>query len=95
MTNLTPINESNAREIQTMLGKAVCAYANWMVAIDAKSTERAKHWTVEQQVSQERTIAAHASEYEATIRILDLFVEENLYEIQDVVTAEAEAMMAA
>lgn len=95
MKNLNPIQECNAREVEMMVGKAMCAYANWMVAIDAKNTERAKHWTVEQQVSQERVIAAHASEYEATIRIIEMFVSDSIYAIQAYVADRAEAELLA
>lgn len=88
MTNLTPTHEVNAREIDMMVGKATCAYANMMMVI-----ERANEFdSVMEAVSAKRVYEA---EYEATTRILDFFVEESLYEIQHAIIAEAEAMMAA
>ena len=91
MTNLTPINESNAREIQMMLSKAVCAFAN------AESIKKNAKKNIAEYGHEEYRVAVQAcmSEYEATIRILDFFVEESLYEIQYVVVNEAEEMMAA
>lgn len=91
MKNLTAYNECNEREINSMVGKAMCAYANFVAAKsdEAKLTERFG------EIAYEKTEAALRSEYEATVRCIDMFVRESIYEIQDFVIAEAEKMMAA
>lgn len=68
MKNLTAYNSQNDREIGMMMGKAMCAYANWQ---EAEKTA----FAVERRV-------AHRSEYEATVRCIAMFVKESVYEIQ-------------
>lgn len=68
MKKLTAYNGQNDREIGMMMGKAMCAYANWQSA-------ESKAFAIEQRV-------AHRSEYEATVRCIDMFVKESIYEIQ-------------
>lgn len=90
MTNLNPTHEVNAREVEMMVGKATCAYANWQDWLKRVwASERDNNY-----VDPSLQAAKCKSEYETTIRILDFFVEESLYEIQHVIVTEAEAMMA-
>lgn len=91
MKNLTAYNECNEREINSMVGKAMCAYANHESAMKAEGQLRRDYGDK----AFERTTAAQWSEYEATVRCIDMFVRESIYEIQDFVIAEAEKMMAA
>ena len=87
---LTAIKETNEREIEMMVGKAMCAYANARETFDKSYTDpEFRH------VSQDEIVAALTAEYEATIRCIAMFVREDLYEIQRFVKAEAEKMMAA
>ena len=78
MKNLTAYNECNEREINSMVGKAMCAYANMLTVIEKAD----KFDSVMEAVSAKRV---HESEYEATIRCIDMFVRESLYEIQALV----------
>ena len=75
MKKLTAYNSQNDREISMMMGKAMCAYANWQVS-------EKKAFAIEQRV-------AHRSEYEATVRCIDMFVKESIYEIQFAVIESA------
>lgn len=89
-TKLTAINPANERQIEVMFGKAVCAYANALETFKLPYTDgRFRH------VPQDEIVAACEAEYEATVRCLDLFVNENLYEIQQIVRDCAEEMMRA
>jgi hypothetical protein len=78
--NLTPFNACNAREIQMMVSKAVCAYANATRCheVNPKSANE----------------IALMAEYEATVRCIEMFVRESLVEVCQYVIAEAEEMMA-
>lgn len=69
--NLTAYNEANEREISSMVGKAMCAYANWR---EAKASEA--------EAIREKSTIAFQAEYEATIRCIEMFVRESIYEIQ-------------
>lgn len=91
-TKLTAINPANEREIEAMFGKAMCAYANWMRSTDSRRFFFKSHVS---EAEREAIRAALKSEYEATVRCLDLFVNENLYEIQQIVRDCAEEMMRA
>ena len=72
-TRLTPVNPANAREIEMMAGKAMCAYANWQQAESADYCDpQFRH------ESQYEVVAAHRSEYEATVRCTAMFVREPL-----------------
>lgn len=71
--SLTPYNPANAREVEMMASKAMCAYANWQQA------ERADYYDPQfRHVSQYEIVAAHRSEYEATARCIGMFVKEPL-----------------
>lgn len=92
-TKLTAINEINERNVEVMMGKAVCAYANLQRVIEYEELFVESGAVTHEQA--EVAKARHASEHEATVRCLDLFVKENLYEIQQIVRACAEEMMRA
>ena len=81
MKKLNAYNECNEREINAMVGKAACAWANWQVALDNPHSKELQ--------------IAYKNEYEATIRCIDMFVKNDLYEIQAIAIEEAREMMAA
>ena len=85
MKNLTAYNECNDREIEMMVGKAMCSYANHESAMKAEGQLRRDYGDK----TFERTTAAQWSEYEATVRCIDFFVRENLYEIQSYIIERA------
>ncbi len=85
MKNLTAYNECNDREIEMMVGKAMCAYANWQNSL--KAVYGADNDT-DRTMFKQNAIAC-SSEYEATIRCIDMFVRENIYEIQHYITSRA------
>ena len=85
MKGLTATNKANEREIEMMVGKAMCAYANWQ-STEGDAINLA---TVYGDAMVDRAVTAYKSEYEATIRILEFFVEESIYEIQEHVTMRA------
>ena len=87
MKNLTPYNECNEREIESMVGKAMCAYANHESAMKAEDQLRRDYGDK----VFERTTAAQWSEYEATVRCIEFFVRDSIYEIQDYIIERAEA----
>lgn len=79
--NLTAMVEGTERQVGQMVGKAMCAYGNWHDTM--KYTKHAAEMNDEQCVAiSEKCEAAYLSEYEATIRCIGMFVEEDLYEIQ-------------
>ena len=84
-TKLTAINEINERNVEVMMGKAICAFANARTIFKKSYND-----TQFRHVSQDEIVAACEAEYEATVR---LFVKENLYEIQRIVRASAIEMM--
>lgn len=92
MTKLNAYNESNEREINSMVGKAMCAYANMSKVIEHEELMIESGAFTKEQV--EIAKAKHASEYEATVRCIEMFVKNSIYEIQHYVIAEAEKMMA-
>ena len=73
---LTAIHEGTDREISMMVGKAMCAYANLTNATEAGMLN---------------TAIALESEYEATVRCIDMLVCENLYAIQHYIVNRANA----
>lgn len=85
MKNLTAYNECNEREISMMVGKAMCAYANHASA--DLNNPNLKPFGKEQV-----KLAAHGawSEYEATVRCIDMFVREDIYEIQRYIMGRVE-----
>lgn len=69
---ITATNEDNDRQIEQMVGKAMCAYANWQGVED----DRDQLTTLYGINAVEKSITAHKSEYEATIRCIAMFVEQ-------------------
>ena len=90
--NLTPFNACNARELQMMVNKAVCSYANWTVA--RKCVLEDIEMEGDADAAKMRALTASKSEYEATVRCINMFVRESLVEVCQYVIAEAEEMMA-
>ena len=88
--NLTAYNEANEREISMMVGKAMCAYANHI-----GYGEQLKNPTLKEFGKKDAMLAGERAwaEYEATVRCIDMFVKDDLYEIQRHVIAKAEEMM--
>jgi len=86
MKNLNAYNEANAREIEMMVGKAMCAFAN------AESIKRNAKKNIEEYGHEEYRVAVQAcmSEYEATVRCIGMFVKDSLYAIQAYVVERAE-----
>lgn len=81
---LTAYNECNDREIEAMVGKAMCAFANAREMFKLPYTDpRFRHET------QDEVVSSLMAEYEATVRCIDLFVRESLYEIQSYVSGRA------
>ena len=69
---LTAYNEDNEREVEQMVSKAMCAYANWQERKSNKA-ELAEEFGKAQV---ELAITASESEYEATVSCIGLFVEQ-------------------
>ena len=88
MKNLMAYNEANNREIEMMVGKAMCAYANWQENLK-------KVWADFDQNGDDGYTSAWVraardkSEYEATVRCIEMFVRDSIYEIQDYVMQRA------
>ena len=76
MENITATAEVNERQVEMMVGKAMCAYAN---AVNFNKVN-----------PDSKNVTACMSEYEATIRCLEMFVNENIYAIQRAIIARAE-----
>lgn len=91
MTNLNPIHECNARDIERMVGKAMCAYANWQNSL--KAVYGAED-DADRTMFKQNAIACK-SEYEATIRCIEMFVSDSIYAIQAHVVDRAEAELLA
>lgn len=70
MKQLTAYNKANDRQIQQMFGKAMCAYANW------QEVEHLKYLANGRSVAEAK--ARFESEYEATVRCIDMFVRESV-----------------
>lgn len=85
--NLTPYNEANEREISMMVGKAMCAWANWQSSL--KALYGADNDT-DKSMFRQNAVAAK-SECEATVRCIEMFVKDNIYTVQNVVRKKAEA----
>lgn len=75
--NFTAKNNSTDLAIEMMFGKALCAYANW------KSTEddREQLAALYGKDTVEKSIVAHQSEYEATVRCLAMLTVEHLPQV--------------
>lgn len=76
MKKLTAYNNQNDREISMMMGKAMCSYANWQQERNSDRENKTQKALIEQ---------SHRSEYEATVRCIDMFVKESIYEIQQAI----------
>lgn len=72
---VTPTNPANAREVEMMMGKAMCAWANAT--------------TGDYQIEQYRRMAM--AEYEATARCIDMFVREPLWKVCSIIIERAKA----
>ena len=83
---LTPIHENNEREVEMMVGKAMCAYAN------AESIKRDAKKNIDEYGYAEYRMAvqAYMSEYEATVRCIEMFVKDSIYAVQAHVNERAE-----
>lgn len=70
---ITATNEDNERQIEWMVGKAMCAYANWR-----RATERPEGFFFKNasEDEQEKAKVAFNSEYEATVRCIAMFVNQ-------------------
>ena len=77
MKNLTPYNEQNKREVEMMVGKAMCAYANYTENQSNRADLIFNHGIKAFELTQ----AALESELEATERCIAMFVKESMYEI--------------
>lgn len=78
---LTPTNEANAREIEMMVGKAMCSYANYRGALNEHKSLVKQYGALGVEV----TKAQYKSEYEATVRCIAMFVSEPVPTICQVV----------
>ena len=87
MTNLNPIHECNAREVEMMVGKAMCAWANHESAMKAEQQLRREYGDK----VFDATTAAQMSEYEAMVRCIAMFVSDTLPAICEHVIGRAEA----
>lgn len=74
---LTPIHECSERAIEMMSGKAICSYANWHSVKDDEDQLR----TLYGDMAVEKSLTAHMSEYEATVRCIAMLVREHLPEV--------------
>lgn len=86
MRNVTARNHDNDTQVESMMGKAICAYANWKEA----EREREKLAMLHGREKVELAVTAHQSEYEATVRCIALFVEEHLPEVCRIVIDRCE-----
>lgn len=74
MKKLTAYNKANDPQIEAMMGKAMCAYANWQSVKD----DRDQLTYLYGRELVEKSLSAHESEYEATVRCIDMFVKESV-----------------
>lgn len=88
MTNLNPIHECNAREVEMMVGKAMCAYANWSMCNEHPDALEVQYGSREMFVSLK---SGWENEYEATVRCIAMFVSDTLPAICKHVIDRAEA----
>ena len=78
-------NDCDEIPVRMMVGKAMCAYSNWQSVEDDRDHLSSLYGSE----LVEKSAIAHKSEYEATIRCIDMFVKDGLYAIQDYVTGRA------
>ena len=83
MKKLTAYNSQNDREIGMMFSKAMCAYANMVTAQRADANDF-------HNMSKEVAVEKHQSEFEATVRCINMFVGESCNEICVAVIESAE-----
>ena len=69
---ITASNKANEREVEMMVGKAMCAWANW------QNNENTVGICIDKNLAQfyANRALAEQSEYEATVRCISLFVEQ-------------------
>ena len=84
---ITVTNEDNERQVEQMVGKAMCAYANWMVARECVLEDINKGFEAEPE--KHRAVVAHKSEYEATVLCIGMFVDQPTSYICQYVIARA------
>lgn len=77
--NLTVTKSTNQREVEMMFGKAMCAYANWMVV--RKCVLEDLDMGFDPDADKSRYVTAAKSEYEATVRCIAMFTVEHLPEV--------------
>lgn len=76
---LTSWNKQNKREVEMMFRTAVCAYANWKSLEDYKNLDKDLY----------TEYVSRRAEYEATVRCIDVFVQERLHQVYYAVIDEA------
>jgi len=70
-TIITATHKVNEPQVEAMVGKAMCAYANW------RETENADYDDPQfRHESQYEVVAAYRAEYEATVRCIAMFVDQ-------------------
>ena len=74
---VTPRHKDNQLAVDMMFGKALCAYVNWCNTEDDAEQLASEHG----EVRVREAIAAHQSEYEATVRCLAMLTEEHLPQV--------------
>lgn len=83
MSNVTAFNHDNDRVVEMMMGKAICAYANMR--------EAKNNMDELVQIHGRQQVILHIeclnSEYEATVRCIDMLVKEPLHEVCRIVIA--------
>lgn len=84
---VTPTNPANVREIEMMMGKAVCAWANWATRKNNEAERVQLYGEAQEMVYQ----TAHMSEYETTARCIAMFVEEPLWQVCSTIIETAKA----
>lgn len=82
---ITVTNEDNERQVEQMVGKAMCAYANWKGAVNEHKSLVEEYGVL----SVEVTEAQYGSEYEATVRCIAMFVDQPTSYICQYVIARA------
>lgn len=86
--NVTPTNKANNREVEFMMGKAMCAWANLQVSLgEWRNCEDGSH---EAEVH-ERMCAIYSSEYEATVICIAMFVKEPIHKVHEIARNRAKA----
>lgn len=83
---ITVTNEDNERQVEQMVGKAMCAYANWQRSIDSRRFYFKGNVS---EIEKEKIRAANESEYEATVRCIAMFVDQPTFYICQYVIARA------